>query len=210
MLLSSLLLCASALCATARVLPDDVVSFDVSIPLRDSTQVYTNHTGASSANIVWKLDTKDEAQLTPAKRWCKYVSRGTQLMKAMMMPEEEASRQLGWPYVQSPFEGDMKQDLATWGYLDTDELHQSRDAACKFKETHKLGNVFTELNTDPRSAGEGGPNHCFYVQHSDSPAMLRDQNNEIPRNARDQRYRVGPTEYKVRDSLQAQCLTSLR
>jgi hypothetical protein len=210
MRLSSLLLRASALCATARVLPDDVISFNVSIPLRDSTQVYTNHTGASSANIVWKSDTEDEAQLTPAKRWCKYVGRGTQLMKAMMMPEEEASRQLGWPYVQSPLDGDMKQDLATWGYLDTDELHQSRDAACNFKETHKLGNVFTELDTDPRSAGEGGPNHCFYVQHSDSPAMLRDQNNEIPRNARDQRYRVGPTEYKVRDSLQAQRLTSLR
>lgn len=198
MLLSLLLLPVAALLATARVLPDSVASVNISIPYRDPTRVYANHTGTSSANIVWKSDTEDEAQLTPAQRWCKYVGRGKQLMKAMMMPEEEASKELGWPYVQSPFDGDMRKDLELWGYLDTDELHRDRDGACNFEERHKLGHVFTELKSDPRSAGEGGPNHCFYVQHSDSPAMLRDQNNEMPHNVRDQRYRVGATEYKVR------------
>jgi hypothetical protein len=134
---------------------------------------------------------------TPDEIWCKAKSRGMTLMKAMMMTENDARTFLGWPYVQSPWIGDMKTDLETWGYLDSDEFSQNSDEDCDFATKHGMASAFhNDFKVDPRSFGKGGPNRCFQVQHSDGPAIIRDQSNQLPLFNK-QKYWVNGREYRV-------------
>ncbi|KAF3036014.1 hypothetical protein E8E11_005662 [Didymella keratinophila] len=179
----------------------DEILIESSSLLRDRPDILTNHTEILPTSIVWKADDepKDDNDKTDDERWCSYFKRGLSLMKAMMMDDNEVRQELGWGIIQSPWDGDMRQDLETWGYDDSDEGHRDHDYDCNFTNQgkYKLEHVFKDLSTDPRSAGEGGPNHCFYVQHSEGPAMIRDEDNQLPYNSWDQRYRVDPTEYKA-------------
>src|SRR4051812_3828271 len=66
-------------------------------------------------------DNEDDpsATLTPEQEeaiWCKAKSRGVKLIKAMTMNDGEAQTMLGWPYMQSPWDGDLKSELRKWGY----------------------------------------------------------------------------------------------
>lgn len=213
MLLRSLLLFLFALCASTGVADERDTSLNASSLFRYPPKAFANHTKQVPTDNVWKAATEDDDNLTPDQRWCRYISRGTSLMKAMMMSEMEARLELNWSYVQSPWDGGMEKELQSWGYLDSEELHLDHDGDCDFDTKHKLGNVFRDtdkLNTDPRSSGQGGPNHCFYIQHSDSPAMIRSQDDEMP-DVADQRYWVNDKEYRVRKhewSL-ASCVISL-
>lgn len=197
---------ALALCATARRLPVIDTSSNASRLLRDRPDLLTIHIEILSTSIVWKADDepKDDRDKTDNELWCSYFKRSLGSMKAMLMDDNEVRRELGWGVIQSPWDGDMRQDLEAWGYDDSHQGHQDHDYDCNFtnKGRYKLEHVSRDLSTDPRSAGQGGPNHRFYVQHKEGPAMLRDKNSYLPLNSWDQRYRVGPNEYIVRQRSQ--------
>lgn len=143
----------------------------------------------------WGLDTddedgeddnderEDEKELTSEEKeqiWCKAKSRGVQLTKAMMMNDQEAATLLQWPYAQSPWDGDLKYELTKWGYKETGSEDKQTDAACDFDKTHEMGDAFKGINVDPRPAGQGGPNHCFYIEHMNGPTVFRDEDGELP------------------------------
>ncbi|KZM28694.1 Mitochondrial import inner membrane translocase subunit tim8 [Ascochyta rabiei] len=158
----------------------------------------------SNPEDTWSSDPDDEEDehpltLTPEQQeaiWCKARSRGVKMIKAMMMNDGEAQTMLGWPYIQSPWDGDLKPELEKWGYLDDDEKHEEVDDQCDFDKTHEMADAFKDLNVDPRSAGSGGPNHCFYVEHMNGPAVTRDEDGELPFEE-DQHYLVDGKDYQV-------------
>jgi hypothetical protein len=153
----------------------------------------------------WTLDPDDEEEdssaptLTPEQQeaiWCKAKSRGVKLIKAMMMNDAEAQTMLSWPYIQSPWDGDLRTDLRTWGYNDNDEKHQEVDDQCDFDKTHEMSAAFSALKVDARSAGQGGPNHCFYTEHMNGPTVIRDEDGDLPFEE-DQHYIVNGRDYQV-------------
>lgn len=126
---------------------------------------------------------EDDPTLTPAQQealWCKAKSRGVQLTKAMMLSDQEAAAMLSWRYTQSPWDGDLRPELRKWGCRDDFEKDEEVDKQCDFDKTHEMADAFKDLNVDPRSAGQGGPNRCFYVEHKDGPAVARDEDGELP------------------------------
>ncbi|KAH6639023.1 hypothetical protein C7974DRAFT_410019 [Boeremia exigua] len=112
--------------------------------------------------------------------WCKARGRGIKLTKAMMMNEQDAAALLEWPYTQSPWDGDLREELKKWGYKDDFEKDPEINKQCDFDKTHEMADAFRDLGVDSRSALEGGPNHCFYVEHMDGPTVLRDEDGELP------------------------------
>lgn len=132
--------------------------------------------------------------------WRKAKCRGAKLLKAMTLDEEESSRMLQWPYTQSPWDGDLKNELRLWGYRDDPEIHEQSDAYCDFDNWHQSKRAFEAMGVDWRSAGQGGPNHCFFLQHKDGPAVILNEEQMLPDEA-DQRYEVDGKAYKVRERL---------
>lgn len=128
--------------------------------------------------------------------WCKAKSKGMSLTQASILNELEARGYLEWPYVKSPWDGDLKKELKTWGYLDNDEDHKAYDHTCDFAEFHEMPNAFVGLNIDTRSFGMGGSNRCYHLKHGDGPAV-RDEWGNFPRSVKDQIYKVGDKEYRV-------------
>ncbi|KAF1928402.1 uncharacterized protein M421DRAFT_160407 [Didymella exigua CBS 183.55] len=144
-------------------------------------------------------DDDEETELTPEQKeqiWCKAKSRGVQLTKAMMMRDQEAATLLQWPYTQSPWDGDLKSELTKWGYQETNHADEQVDAACDFEKTHEVGDAFRDLHIDPRPAGHGGPNHCFYVEHMNGPTVILDDDGELPFEE-DQYYPADGKKYRV-------------
>lgn len=61
------------------------------------------------------------------KMWNDALCRGERLLNAMTLGELDAAWALGWPYLQSPWEGDLRAELRMWGWLDSDENHKNAD-----------------------------------------------------------------------------------
>jgi hypothetical protein len=133
---------------------------------------------------------------SPEAIWHKAYCRGAALARAMSLSEEESNAMLEWPYTQSPWDGDLKPELRTWGYLDDDTEHAKVEDSCDFDKRFFMKNIFSALGVDTRSAGEGGPNHCFKLQHARGPAVILDKNGKMP-NLSSQRYVVDEKTYKV-------------
>ncbi|KAF1836071.1 hypothetical protein BDW02DRAFT_494450 [Decorospora gaudefroyi] len=104
---------------------------------------------------------------------------------------------LKWPYTQSPWDGDLRRELRTWGYLDDDYVHSQADYFCDFDDHHHVKRAFDEMGIDARSAGQGGPNHCFKLQHADSPAVLPNEQGNKPTLPSEQRYMVDGRVYSM-------------
>lgn len=141
----------------------------------------------------------EEDGLTPDQKeavWCKAKSRGVQLTKAMMMNDQDAATMLQWPYTQSPWDGDLRDELKKWGYKDDFEGDVEIDKQCDFDKTQEMADAFEELGVDPRSALGGGPNDCYYVQHNDGPVVYRDEDGELPDHD-EQYYNVDGKELRV-------------
>lgn len=126
---------------------------------------------------------EEDYGLSPEEKeaiWCKAKGRGLQLTKAMMLNDEAAATMLAWPYIQSPWDGDLRPELRKWGYKDDFDTDAEVDKQCDFDKTHEKADAFKTLRVDLRSARQGGPNHCFYVEHKDGPTILRDEDGELP------------------------------
>lgn len=112
----------------------------------------------------------------------------------MTLGELDAAWALGWPYLQSPWDGDLKAELRMWGWLDSDEGHKNADYFCNFEE--EMSNMFQGLSIDGRSAEMGGPNHCFYLEHKNGPTVRKNIDGSLPAEV-DQKYDVNGKEYRV-------------
>jgi len=128
--------------------------------------------------------------------WHKAYCRGAALVRAMSLDEEESNTMLQWPYTQSPWDGDLKPELRKWGWLDNEEDNTNIDDSCDFDEKLKMKNTFDALGVDTRPAGKGGPNHCFRLQHSNGPTVIRDKNGKMPYLS-SQRYEADGKTYRV-------------
>lgn len=100
---------------------------------------------------------------------------------------------------QSPFTGDGKAELAKWGFDDSDALSATVAKECDFDGYHKIKAAFDELGLDTRSSKDGGPNHCFKVNHRDGVAIKRNEDGSLPSEAK-QYYDVCGKEYRVTSS----------
>jgi hypothetical protein len=129
------------------------------------------------------------------KMWNDALCRGERLLHAMTLGELDAAWTLGWPYLQSPWDGDLQNELEKWGWLDTDENHENADYFCNFEE--EMGNLFKGLSIDGRSAQMGDPNHCFYIEHKNGRAVKKNKDGSLPVEA-DQKYDADGKEYRVR------------
>jgi hypothetical protein len=160
-------------------------------PRRD----FTNLTNSTS-KFAFALGTDDvTVAASPDAVWEKAKCRGAALLKAVTLDENESNTFLQWPYRQSPWDGDLKDALQKWGYLDNDDTHAQNDNFCTF--TYCCPTAFAGLGIDTRSAGNGGPNHCFKLEHKDSPAVFLDEDGNMPLPS-EQRYSVDGKIYKVK------------
>lgn len=128
------------------------------------------------------------------KMWNDALCRGERLLQAMTLGELDAAWTLGWPYLQSPWDGDLKHELNMWGWLDSDENHKNADYFCNFEE--EMGNMFKGLNVNGKSAEMGGPNHCFYLEHKNGPTVKKNSDGSLPAEV-DQKYDAEGKEYRV-------------
>ncbi|RMZ66235.1 vacuolar amino acid transporter 1 [Pyrenophora seminiperda CCB06] len=81
---------------------------------------------------------------------------------------------------QSPFEGDARDELKTWGFDDSDELSKDVEKECDFDEYHHIKDAFDELGLDTKSSKDGGPNRCVKINHRDSLAIKRNEDGSLP------------------------------
>ncbi|KAH8641412.1 hypothetical protein IG631_04353 [Alternaria alternata] len=146
---------------------------------------------SSSTFLTATVDPEDHDSI-----WHKTYCRGAALVKAMSLDEQDSTRMLGWPYTQSPWDGDLKLELRKWGYLDDDNHHAMNDNSCDFSK-HHIRSAFDALGIDPRSALKGGPNHCFMLEHRFGPTVILDKNGEMPSISK-QRYEADGKIYRVR------------
>ncbi|KAJ4382935.1 Mitochondrial import inner membrane translocase subunit tim8 [Didymella sp. IMI 355093] len=128
------------------------------------------------------------------KLWNDALCRGERLLHVMTLGELDAAWALGWPYLHSLWDGDLKNELKTWGWLDTDDNHKNSDYFCNFEE--EMGNMFKGLNIDGRSAEMGGPNHCFYIEHKNGPTVKKNSDSSLSAEV-DQKYDVQSKGYRV-------------
>jgi hypothetical protein len=98
---------------------------------------------------------------------------------------------------QSPFTGDGREELAKWGFDDSDALSAKIAKECDFDAYHHIKAAFDEIGLDTKAAKDGGPNHCFKINHRDGPAIKRKEDGNLPSEA-NQYYDVCGKEYRVR------------
>ncbi|KAI4640738.1 hypothetical protein J4E93_008329 [Alternaria ventricosa] len=129
--------------------------------------------------------------------WTLAVARGAKLLQGMRSSDAEAAALYGLgTTAESPFDGDLVAKLREWGYNDaTEELAKSADEACDFDDPY-MKTAFDELAIGTKSMRQGGPNHCFQIEHANGPAMKKDENGEMPELER-QRYEVCGKEYRA-------------
>lgn len=122
------------------------------------------------------------------KAWCK----GGKLSQAMIKSEAQAAAYV--TPVRSPWDGDLVQQFKTWGYR---EIENHRSDLCDFgPDQHNIKRAFTELGIETASSADGGPNHCYYVEHKYGPTVQRPPDGQWP-DPNQQYYMVGEKRYRV-------------
>jgi hypothetical protein len=110
-----------------------------------------------------------------------------------MVKNEDAAAAYMTP-VRSPWDGGLVQQFRTWGYR---EIENHRSELCDFgPDQHNLQRAFAELGIGTASSADGGPNHCFYVEHKYGPTVQRPPSGQWPE-PNQQYYMVGPKRYRV-------------
>ncbi|KAI8934288.1 hypothetical protein NX059_009028 [Plenodomus lindquistii] len=136
-----------------------------------------------------------------ATKWEKAVNNGRTLYNAMRSKDSIAR----WFYkdypefaetVQSPFDGDLREELKMWGYNDNDELSKKIDKDCDMDAYHHIKVAFDELGLDTRAKKDGGPNVGFRIDHQDGPAIKRKDDGRLPGDA-NQYYDVCGKQYRA-------------
>ncbi|XP_014558693.1 hypothetical protein COCVIDRAFT_93893 [Bipolaris victoriae FI3] len=97
---------------------------------------------------------------------------------------------------QSPFDGDGREDLARWGFDDSEKLRKEVEKECDFDAYHGIKPAFDELGLDTKAEKDGGPNKCFKINHRDGPAIKRLPDGSLPLES-NQYYDVCGKEYRA-------------
>ncbi|RAQ99818.1 vacuolar amino acid transporter 1 [Stemphylium lycopersici] len=183
---------ALATCATfvhALVVPDAA-----SDPTVDGA---FNNTLARSERFEDRLGPVKAADDDP---WSLSVARGAKLLQGMRGSDAEAATLYRLDSTaESPFDGHLFDKLREWGYNDNnDALAKQADPECNFdsRDGHMLKKAFGDLGIETKSNGQGGPNQCFLIEHSNGPAVKLGDDGKMPAKA-DQRYKVCEKEYRV-------------
>jgi hypothetical protein len=95
----------------------------------------------------------------------------------------------------SPWDGEMVQEMMTWGYNDETETLQGVDS-CDFDVSSSIGRPLDLLGISTESSKDGGPNKCYRLVHRDGPAVIRDSDGRLPGFA-GQLYEVNGRVYQV-------------
>lgn len=104
--------------------------------------------------------------------------------------QDKASNVLQWPHTQSPWDGNLKNELALWGYSE-----EEKPGRCDF-EYHEFTTPFEALNIDPSSVAEGGGNTCYKFRHYNGPTVEKNSDGKLP-DKYIQKYKVDCKEYRV-------------
>ena len=191
--------------ASARVVPSS------------DTQLIENLTGDLQLNVTYADDSFSGysepsaagTNANPPTKFDKSTEIGRTLNNAMRSKDSIArwffKDILGFQETcQSPFDGDGKEDLKTWGFDDSDKLSKEIENDCDFAKYHKMKDAFDELGLDTMAAKDGGPNKCFKINHRDGPAIIRNEDGSLPGETK-QFYEVCGKKYQV-----STCLIALK
>jgi hypothetical protein len=108
----------------------------------------------------------------------------------------DADKAVGsFPYITSPWDGDLTDELKIWGYSDVSEP-SSAWGMCSFDFPWDIKSAFVALGINHKSSKMKGPNKCFDVTHRDGPAIERPPNGKLPE-VEDQYYTVNNKRYRV-------------
>ncbi|KAL6707137.1 hypothetical protein ACN47E_004684 [Coniothyrium glycines] len=187
----TVVLLALAVLAAARV---------ASLPEHASNQKH-NITVTNSIGFAFDLDNPAVATSNAGTPFDKAVESGGTLYIAMRSKDSVAQWFFkGYPNfagtVQSPFDGDLRTELRTWGYKDDDELSKKIEKDCDFDKYHHMKEAFDELGLDTKAKTDGGPNACFRIDHKDGPAIKRNSDQSLPGESQ-QYYDVCGKEYRA-------------
>ncbi|CAN9190957.1 unnamed protein product [Alternaria alternata] len=187
--------------ASANILPPTSID---STTVNLTLDAY-NNTSADGAKLSNTSDDHDPSIVhtlaNPPTKFEKAISIGQTLDSAMRSKDSVAR----WFFkdfpqfaetCQSPFTGDGKAELAKWGFDNSDALSATVAKECDFDGYHKIKAAFDELGLDTRSSKDGGPNHCFKVNHRDGVAIKRNEDGSLPSEAK-QYYDVCGKEYRA-------------
>lgn len=131
------------------------------------------------------IDTAAEWQ----KAWCK----GSKLSLGMIKPEAQAVNFV--TPVRSPWDGDLRDSFAKWGYC---EIPNQRNDLCDFgPEQHNIARAFRDLGIETGSKGDGGPNECFHIEHKYGPTVEMDKEGKWLE-VKEQSYRADGRKLRVR------------
>jgi hypothetical protein len=152
----------------------------------------------ASAAPALGADTPPPPELSPEdSKWKDAYCRGNNLLNAMKLDEAQCQAGMGWRYCQSPWDGTMEQELATWGFDETNEPSiRSTEHTLQDLSGTKGRRTFQALGISPRPSRSGGRNFCHYIEHLNGPTVHK-VNGRVPRRAVDQIYTVQSTDYKV-------------
>lgn len=117
-------------------------------------------------------DDDDDDNLNPAddELWYQCKCRGAKLLFAMTQNPPEAARFLS--PLASPWDGEMREELAEWGYKDNFKDPDLFDFSGIAPYLATLGIPIT-------NSLHGGPNHCVSYSHCNSD-IVRDENGDLP------------------------------
>jgi hypothetical protein len=104
-------------------------------------------------------------RLATNEEWWHSACRGGRLVQAMVWSSPHANEFLD--PISSPWDGTMHQELAQWGYSESE-----KPQLCEFDTYWGLGRAFRGLGIDTRSNFNHGPNRCFHISHGD-PTLKR-------------------------------------
>jgi hypothetical protein len=123
--------------------------------------------------------------------WIAARCRGERLLHAMKLTDQdETSKMLQWPYTESPWDGDLKTQLETWGYSE-----EEKPDTCDF-EYAQFDRAFEALGIDTSAVQEGGRNTCYRFRHYNGPKVERNEDGKLP-DKYIQKYKVDGKTYRV-------------
>jgi hypothetical protein len=107
-----------------------------------------------------------------------------------MAKEEETGPFLSSTDIDSPWDGDLRQQLDTWGYVEKPAKAFVRN----FQDRHT---AFEQLGIDTRFSVDGGPNMCYRVEHQDGPRGIPRKSVRIPLVETGQYIMVGADKFRM-------------
>ncbi|KAF2036553.1 hypothetical protein EK21DRAFT_105869 [Setomelanomma holmii] len=126
--------------------------------------------GRSNLPIVARDDPEDRDPSTP---WSRAVCKGERLLAAMQYDHDKLAKSGVVVPVESPWDGELRQEMRDWGYKDfTEADNDLLDFGCQF-DNWGFTAAFQALGISSKSSGEG-------VMHLDGPAVIRKQDNSLP------------------------------